>query len=86
MPIYDYMCRECDEPFEKNVKMAEMNEPQECPYCGAMDTFKFIGGAPGITDSFSLGRIKPPAEFRERLTQIHKTNFGSKLNETSRWV
>lgn len=86
MPIYDYRCRDCDEAFEKNVKMAEMNDPQECPHCGAMDTFKFIGGAPGLTDSFSLGRIKPPADFRNRLQEIHKSNPGSQMHTMSRYI
>lgn len=86
MPLYDYRCLDCEHTFEKQVKLANADEKQECPKCAAMNSEKFIGGAPGLTDSFSLGRIKPPEEFRNKLQEIHKKTFGSKLNETCRWV
>lgn len=86
MPLYDYKCNACDEVYEKTVKIAEMNDPQECPYCGSMDSQKFIGGAPGITDSFSLGRMKPSDGFRDVLRNIHARTPGSTLKDNSSFI
>jgi putative FmdB family regulatory protein len=34
MPIYEYECPECGEPFEKRVPMAEADKTT-CPACGS---------------------------------------------------
>lgn len=86
MPTYDYRCKDCENTFERFTKVAEMNDPQTCPKCSGTNSEKFIGGAPGLTDSFSLGRIKPDSDFRARMAEIHKNTPGSILNKTSRWV
>jgi putative FmdB family regulatory protein len=86
MPIYDYKCNTCDAIYEKNVRMSDSGVTQECPECGGMDTTKFIGGAPGITDSFSLGRIKPPDGFRDVLRRIADTTPGSTLRDNCRYI
>lgn len=40
MPIYEYQCPECDEQFEKLVRL---NGPTpECPACGAKDVQKQV--------------------------------------------
>lgn len=86
MPMYDYQCKGCDELYERNVKIAEMNNPQECPYCGSTDSEKFIGGAPALGDSISLGRIKPSDGFRDVLRQIHEKTPGSILKDNNRYI
>ena len=35
MPIYEYQCEDCDERFEKLVRMSTRPEDVECPQCGA---------------------------------------------------
>ena len=58
-------------------------EQDPCPKCESIGTVKFgIHHAPGITDSFRLGRIKPDSVFRELLTAAKKSagsleNMGS---------
>lgn len=86
MPMYDYKCTSCDELYEKNVKIAEMNAPQECPYCGSHESEKFIGGAPAIGDSIRMGITKPSDGFRDRLREIHKNTPGSTLASNNRYI
>lgn len=33
MPIYAYKCPECDNEFDKLLKMSSFDEPQACPEC-----------------------------------------------------
>ena len=34
MPIYEYVCPACGNPFEKRVSFSEADQPQPCPTCG----------------------------------------------------
>lgn len=34
MPIYNYVCLNCDNKFEIDKKMSEYNPPELCPKCG----------------------------------------------------
>lgn len=43
MPMYTFVCRECEQPFEKKLRMSQSGETQTCPACGSMDTRKSIG-------------------------------------------
>ncbi len=43
MPIYQYACQDCDQAFEKRLRMAQAGEPQECPNCESPNTRKRIG-------------------------------------------
>ena len=38
MPMYDFACRTCGQPFEKKLKMSQSSDPQSCPVCGSSDT------------------------------------------------
>ena len=38
MPTYDYTCNDCEEEFEMILRVAEMDDVQECPECGSTDT------------------------------------------------
>ena len=50
MPIYEYRCEECDEPFEVFVRSSSQQTDFACPKCGsqrvkkAMSLFG-VGGA-----------------------------------------
>jgi putative FmdB family regulatory protein len=35
MPIYEYVCPECDTTFEKMRPLSQSDEPCECPSCKA---------------------------------------------------
>ncbi len=83
--MYDYRCNSCDEIYEKNVKIAEMNDQQECPYCGSMESEKFIGGAPIIGDAVKLGITRPPSGWIDRLKEIDRKTPGSTLSSNNRY-
>jgi len=40
MPIYEYSCKSCGEPFEKMVSFSEALKSQKCPTCSSTDTQK----------------------------------------------
>jgi len=42
MPLYEYLCRDCGQPFEKMVRMSEQEQTPVCPSCGSPDTRKQI--------------------------------------------
>ncbi len=52
MPIYEYLCKQCDKRFEKLVRAATT---VECPACGGKSVEKqlsvFAMGAPALTSS-----------------------------------
>jgi putative FmdB family regulatory protein len=42
MPIYEYECKECGEPFEKMVRFSEAESLPACPKCESKETRKKI--------------------------------------------
>ncbi len=38
MPIYEYLCRDCRERFEKLILGRQGDTPVACPRCGKTDT------------------------------------------------
>lgn len=42
MPIYEYRCKECNKKFSRLVGMLQMDDPMECPQCGATDAQRLI--------------------------------------------
>ena len=42
MPLYEYLCRDCGQPFEKMVRMSDQEQVPVCPACGSADTRKQI--------------------------------------------
>lgn len=61
MPLYEYICQECDNRFEKRVSFSEAESDQECPACGSSRSRKQIslfassssGNSTGNTSSSS---------------------------------
>ena len=43
MPMYQYACIDCGQPFEKKLSMSQAGDAQECPHCGGRDTRKKLG-------------------------------------------
>ena len=36
MPVYDYICKDCNKTFEKSITLTEHEkEPVSCPRCGS---------------------------------------------------
>lgn len=42
MPLYEYICKECDNHFEKRVNFSDAERDQECPACGSLHSRKQI--------------------------------------------
>lgn len=85
MPIYDYKCPSCEHEFEKNVKMANYQDPQDCPECKT-PSGRTVKGAPGIGDPIRLGLQKPDNGFRDVLRRIHERTPGSQLKNNSSYI
>jgi putative FmdB family regulatory protein len=55
MPLYEFRCRTCDEPFEVRRPMSEANAPATCP-AGHDDSVRLLSvfasvGAPSTSSS-----------------------------------
>lgn len=85
MPLYDYQCKTCENIFEKQTKISEMNSPQVCPNCESSDSEKFIGGAPAIGDPVRLGIKRPDKSWSNVLQRIHERTPGSQLHRNSEY-
>jgi len=48
MPTYTYHCEACDHPFERVLRMAQYQEPQDCPVCGEGPAKKTVSGGVGF--------------------------------------
>lgn len=86
MPMYDYQCSQCEHQFEKNVKIAQYQDPQPCPQCSGEST-RIIKGCPSLGDPVRLGLVKPSDGFRDVLRNIaDKTPGGSVLRNNSSYI
>ena len=56
MPIYEYRCDDCQEPFELFVRSVSHPPKAVCPQCGSEHVEKAVSAVStlgGITNSFS---------------------------------
>jgi putative FmdB family regulatory protein len=62
MPIYEYRCEECDEPFEVFVRSPSQQTNPTCPKCGSHSVKKAISlfGVSGPTRSSASGALCSP--------------------------
>lgn len=42
MPLYEYRCRQCRRRFTLLLSIAERDEPQTCPHCGAQGSQRLV--------------------------------------------
>lgn len=83
MPMYDYQCQDCQHHFERNVKIANGHDPQECPECKSMNSAKIPSGFLfGDNDRMNANK-KMPEDFKGLLKKIHDSSPGSRMRETS---
>jgi putative FmdB family regulatory protein len=40
MPLYEYICHDCGQTFEKMVRFSEQDQLPTCPTCGSVETQK----------------------------------------------
>lgn len=56
MPMYDFACRECEQVFEKRLRMSQASDPQTCPGCGSSDTRRHMSASFAVGGGSSLSR------------------------------
>lgn len=42
MPLYEYICLDCGQPFEKMLRFSEVDQIPGCPTCAGTNTKKQI--------------------------------------------
>ena len=50
MPIYEYICKECDQKFEAMRSFSQADEPIKCSKCGSMDTHRTVSRCWSVGD------------------------------------
>jgi len=73
MPTYQYDCTKCNKSFDEMYSIAERTVPESepCPNCKETNCIKLSVGAVALVSPFAIdGLIRPPVEFRERMSQI----------------
>lgn len=55
MPLYEYVCRDCGQEFEKMVRFSEADKLPECPSCASKLTQKRISTFASAGSSVSSG-------------------------------
>ena len=61
MPLYEYYCPDCDQQFEKLVRLSEASVLPECPECGGrhaqklLSAFAMSGGSTSSGAASSCG-------------------------------
>ncbi len=82
MPFYTYFCRECDNKFEKFLKIADYQQPigEPCPNCSANAVDKMCDAPMTIDPTKIMGRVKLNDDFREVLKSVQKKTYKSDFN------
>ncbi len=55
MPIYEYRCRDCEEVFEKLVRVSTPADEVACPQCGQHHAERLLSGFATQGVGFSYG-------------------------------
>jgi len=69
MPLYEYVCGDCGQPFEKMLRFSEANIAPACPTCAGPNTKKKISifassGNSTATTSSNPCSSNPTSRFR----------------------
>lgn len=68
MPMYQYACESCGQPFEKKLSMSQSGESQPCPYCASSDTRKVLGAVAVSNGSSGGAALRQPPVTRSPFT------------------
>ena len=61
MPIYEYMCKDCESQFEKFVRSMTTSVEVKCPHCGGTHVKKGWSAFATSNAVSSLGGMAAPA-------------------------
>lgn len=78
MPLYLYNCSECENTFEKLLKMSDMEKPlsEDCPTCESTGTITQEITHAALGDPVTMGHKRPDAGFGEVLSKIKQAHPG----------
>jgi len=83
MPIYEYVCNDCNEVFESLQTMEMRNAPvyEPCPKCKKEGFIEKYVGQPLVAERNRLMGTgsKMPSNFRSRMKEIAKHHPGNTL-------
>ena len=87
MPIYCYSCSQCNNEFEKLLRMSENDVPlsQPCPTCGVTGSVRQELTAATFGNPITMGHVRTPAGFTQVLDRIHKGS-GLKGSRSSKFA
>jgi putative FmdB family regulatory protein len=57
MPLYEFVCKECKQPFEKLVRSAGLISTVTCPNCGSPDVQKELSVFATKTSGAASGSV-----------------------------
>lgn len=57
MPIYEYQCSDCGQPFEKMVRFSEADQNPPCPSCQSQNTKKQLSTFAALGGASSAGSV-----------------------------
>jgi putative FmdB family regulatory protein len=57
MPIYEYHCEECTEPFEVFVRSISAPVSAVCPHCGSEHVEKAVSAVSAVGGAESVGAL-----------------------------
>jgi putative FmdB family regulatory protein len=60
MPLYEFNCQNCEKSFEKMVRLTELEQQPECPYCASHETKRQLSKVAAFGSS--LGSSSPTAD------------------------
>lgn len=89
MPFYDYRCVNCEDTFEKFLKIADVDLPlsEPCHNCSVEGKIEKIISSPSIGDPVRLGVTKVPSDFQKYvLGRIKERHPKAKGLERSRSI
>ncbi len=68
MPMYQFACEACGQPFEKKLRMSESSDTQSCPYCDSTATRKRLGAVAVSNGTSGGATLRQPPVTRSPFT------------------
>ena len=73
MPTYEYQCEKCDHAFERSLRIAQYQDPQDCPECGEGPAKRMISGGVGFIlrgDGWAGKNNRVKSQMREKNNRL----------------
>ena len=83
MPTYTYRCPGCSTQFDLVLRLAEYNQPQDCPECGESPAKRIIASPVGFVlrgDGWSGKNIKIKGQMAKRRQRLAGKEHEQKMD------